>query len=182
MSEGATYPPNLPEHVERLLRIVDGISIWTGKICAWLVFPLMGALVYEVISRYFFSSPTLWAFDITYMIYGAHFMLVAAFALAKHDHIRTDFVYRLAPVRWQATLDAALYLVFFIPALTVFLWVSTEYAVDSWIQGERSNLSPWLPPVYPLKTVLPVSAALLLLQGVSELIKSIYAARGGRWE
>src|SRR3546814_2757247 len=70
----------------------------------------------------------------------------------------------MAPVRWQAALDAALYLLFFIPALTIFLWVSTEYAVDSWIQGERSNLSPWLPPVYPLKTVLPVSAALLLLR------------------
>src|SRR3546814_17047417 len=83
----------------------------------------------------------------------------------------------MAPVRWQAALDAALYLLFFIPALTIFLWVSTEYAVDSWIQGERSNLSPWLPPVYPLKTVLPVSAALLLLQGVSEFIKSIYAAK-----
>src|SRR3546814_19109699 len=102
---------------------------------------------------------TLWAFDTTYMIYGAHFMLVAAFALARHDHIRTDFVYRMAPVRWQAALDAALYLLFFIPALTIFLWVSTEYAVDSWIQGERSNLSPWLPPVYPLKPVLPVNAA-----------------------
>src|SRR3546814_5461584 len=90
MGEGITYPPNLPAHVERLLRIVDGISIWTGKLCAWLIIPLMATLVYEVISRYFFSSPTLWAFDTTYMIYGAHFMLVAAFALARHDHIRTD--------------------------------------------------------------------------------------------
>src|SRR3546814_6726391 len=84
MGEGITYPPNLPAHVERLLRIVDGISIWTGKLCAWLIIPLMATLVYEVISRYFFSSPTLWAFDTTYMIYGAHFMLVAAFRSEEH--------------------------------------------------------------------------------------------------
>jgi TRAP-type mannitol/chloroaromatic compound transport system permease small subunit len=182
MEEEVTYPPNLPARVGRALRVIDGISIWSGKAFAWLVIPLMGALVYEVISRYFFSSPTLWAFDITYMLYGAHFMLVAAYGLAKHDHIRTDFVYRLVPVRWQATLDAWLYLIFYIPALVVFLWVTTDFAIESWIQGERSNLSPWLPPVYPLKTVLPVSAALLLLQGVSEFLKSVYAAKAGRWE
>src|SRR3546814_16828136 len=108
--------------------------------------------------------------------------LLSDTALFRSDNSRTDVVYRMAPVRWEAALAAALDLMFFIPALTSFLWVSTEYAVDSWIQGERSNLSPWLPPVYPLKTVLPVSAALLLLQGVSEFIKSIYAAKGGRWE
>lgn len=175
------YPPNVPARVLRLLRIIDGMSVWSGKAFAWLVVPLTGALVYEVISRYFFSAPTLWAFDVTYMLYGAHFMLVAAYALAKHEHIRTDFVYRLAPVRWQATLDAWLYLLFYIPALAIFLWVSTNFALESWMQGERSNMSPWLPPIYPLKTALPVSAALLLLQGVSEFLKSYYAAKARSW-
>ena len=182
MIEEVTYPPNVPAHVVPLLKLIDGISIWSGKACAWLVVPLILTLVYEVISRYVFSAPTLWAFDITYMLYGAHFMLVAAFGLAKHDHIRTDFIYRLLPERWQATLDAWLYLIFYIPALSVFLWVSADFAIESWIQGERSNLSPWLPPVYPLKTVLPVTAALLLLQGVSEFLKSVYAAKAGRWK
>src|SRR3546814_16460243 len=92
----------------------------------------MATLVYEVLSRYFFSSPTLWAFDTTYMIYGAHFMLVAAFALARHDHIRPVFVYRMAPVRWQAALDAALYPLLFLPALTVFPWVSRELGIASY--------------------------------------------------
>ena len=182
MEGGIAYPPNLPARVRRLLGIIDGISVWSGKAFAWLVIPLTLALVYEVVARYFFSAPTLWAFDVTYMLYGAHFMLVAAYALARQEHIRTDFLYRLAPVRWQATLDAWLYLIFYIPALAVFLWVSADFALDSWLKGERSNLSPWLPPIYPLKTVLPVSAALLLLQGVSEFLKSYYAAKGGRWQ
>src|SRR3546814_11095969 len=100
----------------------------------------MATLVYEVISRYFFSSPTLWAFDTTYMIYGAHFMLVAAFALARPDHIRTDFVSRMAPVPWQAGPGAALYLLFFLPARPLLRWGSTESPVDPWHQDEAREL------------------------------------------
>src|SRR3546814_11828022 len=123
MGEGITYPPNLPAHVERLLRIVDGISIWTGKLCACLIIPLLATLVYAVISRYFFSSPTLWAFDTTYMIYAAYFMLVATFALATHAHIRTDFLFRIAPVPCPAALDAALQSLFLLPAPATFTCV-----------------------------------------------------------
>lgn len=181
MDQELKVPDDLPVPVSKLVRAIDALSIWSGKLFAWLVIPLTGALVYEVFARYLFSAPTQWAFDLTYMLYGAHFMLVAAYGLAKHDHIRTDFVYRLLPERWQAIIDATLYLVLFIPALVIFLWVTAEFAYESWLQGERSNLSAWLPPVYPLKTVLPVSAALLLLQGISEFIKSVYAAKRGRW-
>lgn len=176
-----TYPPNLPPRVRRLLGVIDGISVWSGKAFAWLVIPLTGALVYEVISRYFFNAPTLWAYEMTYMLYSAHFMLVAAYGLVSHEHIRTDFLYQLMPVRWQGTLDVWLYLLLYIPAMVVFLWITTQYALESWMMGERSTLSPWLPPIYPLKTVLPVTAVLLLLQGVSELLKSYYAAKAGRW-
>lgn len=164
------------------IRTIDVISVWSGKISAWLVIPLMLGLVYEVISRYFFAAPTKWAFDITYMLYGSHFMLVAAYTLHQQGHVRTDFIYRMLPVRWQALIDAAVYVVFFLPAVAVFLWVSADYAYASWVQGERSNLSPWLPPIYPMKTVLPVSAALLLLQGISECLKSVHAVRAGKWQ
>lgn len=181
MDQELKLPEDLPVPVSKLVKAIDGLSIWSGKLFAWLVIPLTGALVYEVFARYLFSAPTQWAFDATYMLYGAHFMLVAAYGLAMHDHIRTDFLYRLLPERWQAIVDATLYLLLFIPALVIFLWVTAEFAYDSWVQGERSNLSAWLPPVYPLKTVLPVSAALLLLQGISEFIKSVYAAKRGRW-
>lgn len=165
----------------RIVRAIDAVSVWSGKLCAWLVLPLMGVLVYEVVSRYGFSAPTLWAYDFTYMLYGSHFMLVAAFTLARQNHIRTDFVYRLLPVRWQGRIDAALYLLFFLPAIGVFLWVTWDFAAVSWARGERSIASPWMPIIYPLKAVLPISAALLLLQGIAEFLKSVIAALEGRW-
>ena len=171
----------MPHRALSFLRAVDRFSGWCGKLFAWIVIPLMGVLVYEVVSRYFFSAPTLWAFDITYMLYGSHFMLLAGYTLSKQGHIRTDFVYRLLPPRWQGRIDATLYLVFFLPAMGVMLWISTEFAYDSWVQREASFLSPWLPPIYPLKTALPVSVALLLVQGLAELVKSLYAARFDRW-
>ena len=164
-----------------LIEAIDRFNDRCGRLLSWLIVPLTGALVFEVVSRYFFDAPTIWAYDVTYMLYGSHFMLVAAYTLSKQGHIRTDFVYRLLTPRWQGRIDAALYLLFFLPAMSVFLWVSTEFAYDSWVQREASFLSPWLPPIYPLKTVLPVTAALLIVQGIAELLKSLYAARKNRW-
>lgn len=181
MTEKFEYPPNMPQPIRRSLVIIDNISIWSGKTFAWLIIPLVGALVYEVISRYFFNAPTLWAYELSYMLYSAHFMLVAAYGLVSHEHIRTDFLYGLMPTRWQGTVDAWLYLFFYIPAMIIFLWITFQFAIDSWAMSERSTLSPWMPPIYPLKTVLPVTAALLLLQGISEFFKSYYAAKAGSW-
>lgn len=181
MSDIPPFPPGVPHRLRVLLRAIDRISVWSGKAFAWLTVPLIFALVYEVVSRYAFGAPTRWAFDITYMLYGSHFVLVAAYTLLRQEHIRTDFVYRLLSPRWQGIVDATLYLVFFLPGMALFLWFTAEFAYESWVQLERSNLSPWLPPIYPLKTALPVGAALLFLQGLSEFVKSIYAARAGRW-
>lgn len=169
------------KRVMAVTKVLDRLSERSGQIFAWLVIPLVGALVYEVVARYVFGRPTQWAFDISYMLYGSHFMLVAAYALYRGKHIRTDFLYRLLSPRWQGILDAALYLLFFFPGMGLFLWTTWEFAHRSWILGERYSLTPWMPPIYPLKTVLPVAAALLLLQGVSEFLKSLHAAVRGEW-
>jgi TRAP-type mannitol/chloroaromatic compound transport system permease small subunit len=139
------------------------------------------SLVYEVVARYALGAPTVWAYDVTYMLYGTFFMLGAAFTLKRKGHIRTDFFYGRWSPRRQGAVDAVLYAVGYFPALVIFLWVAWDYAGTSWARGERIVTSPWMPPVYPFKTVLPVTAALLLLQGVSELLKSVYAATRGRW-
>jgi len=177
----ADAPAAMPGTSGRVVRLADAASEWSGRVVAWLTLPLALVLAAEVVSRYGFNKPTAWAYDITYMLYGAHFMLCAAFTLKRGGHIRTDFVYRLLPVRVQGALDALLYLVLFLPALSLFLWASIDFASDSWRQLERSFESPWMPPIYPLKTVLPVSATLLIIQGVAELLKSVHAMRHGRW-
>lgn len=177
----ADVTPKPPEGLLTVIRLLDGISEWSGRAVAWLIVPMVLSLVWEVFARYVFSSPTVWAYDATYMLYGTFFMLGAAFTLKRKGHIRTDFFYANWSARRQGAVDAVLYLFFYFPALSIFLWVAWDYAATSWARGERIVTSPWMPPVYPFKTVLPVTAALLLLQGVSEFLKSAYAAARGRW-
>ncbi len=164
-----------------ITRVIDQISKWTGLTFAWLVIPLAGVLVWEVFVRKFFS-PTAWAFDISYMLYGSHFMLVAAYTLYRGKHIRTDFFYRLWKPRSQGLVDTIFYIFFFLPGMGLFLWVTLNYAYDSFLFRERYIISPWMPPIYPLKIALSVAAGLLVLQGISELLKSLHAALRGRWQ
>ena len=173
----ARRPP--PRPLRLTIKTLDGISFWTGHVAAWLVIPMTLALVYEVFARYFFRAPTAWAYDVTYMFYGTLFMLGAAYTLYRQGHIRTDIFYNSLPVRYQALLDAVLYLFFFLPAIGIFFWFAWDFARESWRLQERIVTSPWLPIVYPFKTVMPVAAGLLLLQGVSEFLKSLYVAVTG---
>lgn len=168
--------------MNRLVRVLDAVSDWSGRLLRWLAIPLVGGLVYEVVARYVFDAPTIWAYDITYMLYGSLFMLGAAYTLYKQGHIRTDILYRLFPQRWQGIVDSALYLVFFFPAVAFLLVVGIDFAAESWGIRERTTLSAWRPPIYPLKTVIPLAAFLLLVQGVAELLKSVRTALRGRWQ
>lgn len=160
---------------------IDQISIWSGKITAWLIFPLVLGLTYEVISRYVFKSPTIWAYDLAYMLYGTLFMLGAAFTLYKKGHIRTDIFYDKWTPKRQGWVDALLYLLFFFPGMVFFLIAGLDEAIHSWSLLEKSEVGAWRPPIYPFKTVIPLTALLLIIQGVSEFFKSLWAAFKGEW-
>jgi TRAP-type mannitol/chloroaromatic compound transport system permease small subunit len=168
------------DRLVRAIRVLDGISARSGRIVAWAILPLIAVMVYEVVVRYT-ARPTAWAYDLSYMIYGAMFMLGAAYTLYRGAHIRTDFLYQKWPVKVQATVDAACYLLLFFPGIALFTWVGADFAYNSWIRSERTAGSAWMPIIYPLKTVLPVAAGLLLMQGVSEFLKCLYAIRTGKW-
>ena len=173
-------PP--PKALLMTIRMIDKyVGELSGKIFMVLIFPLIGALTYEVIARYAFNAPTIWAYDISYMVYGSHFMLGATYCLLKGGHIRTDVFYEKFSVRWQGRVDAFLYLFFFFPGMILFLWFGGIEALHSWDIGEESLASPWRPALYPFKSVIPVAAILIMIQGVSELLKSIYAGWRGRW-
>ena len=163
-----------------LVRIIDRFAEVTGVAIAWLMVPLIGAVVYEVVARYVFAAPTLWAFDITYMLYGAMFMLGAAYALRVGAHIRTDFFWERWSARTRGVIDPVAYLVFFFPGIALFLWVGWEEAWYAYGIGETSEQTAWRPILWPLKACIPLAAALLLLQGISELVKSLHAALTGR--
>ena len=164
----------------RIVRVTDAISEWSGRIFCWLIIPLMLGTTYEVIARYAFNAPTIWAYDLSYMLYGSHFMLGAAYTLLKGGHIRTDIFYQNWSPRTQGLVDALLYLLLFFPGMIFFFWMGAQEGVQSLLIGERSDASPWRPVVYPLKLVIPVTALLILNQGVSEFIKSAHLALRGR--
>lgn len=170
-----------PKALAGIVRFIDTtVGEWSGKLFCWMIIPMVGGLTYEVIARYAFNAPTIWAFELTYMLYGSHFMLGAAYTLHRGGHIRTDIFYGKWSLRTRGLIDATLYLLFFFPGMLFFLISGGNEALLAWTIGERSDASPLRPPMYPFKAVIPVAAFLLLIQGVSEFLKSAYAARTGR--
>jgi TRAP-type mannitol/chloroaromatic compound transport system permease small subunit len=174
-------PDDMPRWMSSIIVTIDTISLWTGRVVAWLTLPLMLVIVYEVTARYLFTAPTRWAYDISRMLYGAMFVLGAAYALSKGVHIRADFIYRRWSVKTQGWVDTLLYVVCYFPTMAIFLWVSTEWAWISLSRGERGTDTAWMPLLGPLKSCVPIGISFLILQGISELLKSVHAARKGKW-
>ena len=163
--------------IDRITPVVDRISTWSGKAVSWLIVPMFCVLVYEVIVRKFWT-PTIWANDIATMCYGAHFFLAGAYTLHLQKHIRTDFFSKNWSLKTQVRMDIAQYLLLFLPGMVMFTWMSLEYARESWDLKE-ALMTTWRPPAYWYKTVIPVSSALLVLQGLSEVIKCFETLRTG---
>ena len=158
---------------------IDRFTDIVGLGVAWLNVPLVLAVSYEVVARYFFNAPTIWVFDITYMLYGTIFMLGAAYALHKGAHIRTDFFFEHWSIRTRGMIDSVAYLVFFYPSLLLFFIVSAEEGRYAFVINETSEQTPWRAILWPFKAVVPLTCLLLMIQGVSETIKSLHAALTG---
>jgi TRAP-type mannitol/chloroaromatic compound transport system permease small subunit len=162
------------------VEVIDRFASYCGRAVAWLIIPMTIAVTWEVVSRHFFRAPTIWAFDVTYMLYGTHFMLGTAYTLMRVGHVRTDMLYSRWSIRSQNWIDAIGYFFFFFPAMILLFYFGWQEATHSWSIGETSDASPWRPIVYPFKFVIPFTALFLLIQGVAELLKSLYAIRTDR--
>jgi TRAP-type mannitol/chloroaromatic compound transport system permease small subunit len=162
-----------------VISAIDRFTDITGSIVAWLSVPLVGSVAFEVIARYLFNAPTIWAYDITYMLYGAVFMLGAAYALHKGAHIRTDFFWEAFSTRKKGVIDTISYIVFFFPSLTILMLISWHEAEYAFRINEMSDQTPWRPILWPFKAIVPAACLLLMIQGFSELLKSLYMARTG---
>ena len=168
----------VPTHIQ-LVRVIDKFTDATGTWVAWLNLPLVAVVSYEVFARYAFNAPTVWSFEVTYMLYGTIFMLGSAYALHKGAHIRTDFFFEKWSIRTKGVIDSVAYIVFFFPSIFVFMLVSGGEGWYSYTINEESEQTPWRPLLWPYKLVVPLTCVLLLIQGVSETIKSVWAARTG---
>src|SRR3989442_12686029 len=165
----------------RVIDFVDLISYWSGKAGAWLIVALPFVVSVEVFKRYILNAPTAWIFDFNNMLYGTLFMMCGAYTLAQGGHVRADFVYTYLRPRVQAGLDLALYFLFFIPGILGLIYAGYDYAALSWRIGEHSTVTAEGPPVYHFKTVIPVAGALVMLQGLAEIMRCIMCLRTGEW-
>jgi TRAP-type mannitol/chloroaromatic compound transport system permease small subunit len=167
--------------IERFLHAIDGLSTWVGKLGAWLIIALMAVVCVEVFKRYILNAPTAWIFDAENMLYGTLFMLAGAYTLAQNAHVRGDFLYSSMRPRLQAWLDLALYIVFFIPGIAALIYAGYYYAADSWRIAEHSNVTAEGPPVYHFKSVIPIAGALVMLQGLAEIVRCLVCLKTGEW-
>ena len=174
-------PDDMPSWMAKTIIQIDKFSKRTGNIVCWITIPLIFGMVYEVFARKLFLAPTIWAYDISRFLYGALFMLGAGYALSKGVHIRADFLYRNFKVKTQGVVDFTLYILFYFPGLIVFLYMTTGFLQESIMRGERGMDTTWMPYMWPIKTCLWLGIVFLLVQGVSELFKSYYAATKGKW-
>jgi TRAP-type mannitol/chloroaromatic compound transport system permease small subunit len=163
-----------------MIKTIDSISTWSGKLVAWIVIPNILALVYEFFARYVLGRPTIWSYEITYFLYGSHFLLGAAYTLHIKSHIRIDIFYQHISPRGRAIVNMIGYIIFFFPVMLLLIYAGVEFTIQSFEMGEKSGLSPWRPYLYPYKAVVVISIFLLFLQGVAEFIRDTSMAIKGK--
>ncbi len=167
--------------MQKLLLFVDKVSTWVGHAFSWFIVALTLFISWEVFSRYALDAPHAWAYDAMIMLYGSLFMMAGAYTLAKNGHVRGDVLYGFFSPRTQATLDLTLYIVFFIPGVLALVWAGYYYATESWAIREHSSVMAEGPPIYPFKTIIPLAGAILLVQGVVEVIRCVICLKQGKW-
>jgi TRAP-type mannitol/chloroaromatic compound transport system permease small subunit len=166
--------------MQKLLMTVDRLSTWLGQACAWSVVGLTGLISWEVFSRYVLNHPHAWVLDAQIMLYGLLFMTAGAYTLSKNGHVRGDVLYGFFRPRTQAAIDLLLYIVFFLPGIVALTWAGWSFASDSLaIREQTFNADPL--PVYPFKFVVPVAGAMLLLQGLVEIVRCVICLQTGQW-
>ena len=171
--------------MNRFILIVDSFTAWVGKAFAWCILLLTAGVAYEVFVRYALRDPTSWAFDLSYMMYGSLFMMAGAYTLSRDGHVRGDVLFRLWKPKVQAAIEVTLYFLFFFPGIIAFIMAGADYAAESWSYnygtGEVSINSPANVPISQFKTVLPVAAGLLFLQGLAQVCRCIVCLKTGVW-
>ena len=163
------------------ISFADHLSTSIGKAFAWCIVILMGGTVYEVIMAYVFNAPTLWNFDFSMQMYGAILMMSGAYCLATESHVRGDVIYRLFKPRTQGWIDLILYFIFFFPGVLALAFYGFDYAALAWKIKETSWSSPAQIQIYMAKALIPAAGVTLIIQGISEVCRSIICIQTGHW-
>ena len=167
--------------METYIAFADRVSTWFGKAFAWCILVMTFGVSFEVFVRYVLRAPTSWAFDITYMMYGALFMMAGAYTLARDGHVRGDVLYRLWPPRVQAGVELVLYIIFFFPGVLALIFAGYKYAARSLSYMEVSVMSPAGVPIFQFKMIIVAAGILLFIQGIAQVFRCILCLKRGAW-
>jgi len=167
--------------INRFVYAIDQLSKTVGHAFAWCIIILTFGTCYEVFMRYVLNDPTSWAFDMSYMLYGALFIMSGAYALSRGSHVRGDFIYRKWKPRTQARVDLVLYFIFYFPAIFAMVFTGARYSFEATRILESSVNSPAGVPVWPLKLLIFVAGLTLLIAGIAEVMRCVVCIRTGKW-
>lgn len=167
--------------IEKFIRAIDLFSKSVGHAFAWCIVILTLGVSYEVFVRYVLNDPTSWAFDLSFMLYGALFIMAGAYTLSRGGHVRADMFYRRWSERTQAGVELFLYVVFFFPGILALVIAGWDYGVEAIRLREVSVNSPAGVPIWPLKAMIPFGAGLMALQGLAESLRCVLCLQTGEW-
>jgi len=156
-----------------LLKYIDAISEWAGRIVYWLVYALVLVVVVDIIMRYFIREPLFWGYDAAYMIYGIIVMLCGSYALLHNVHIRVDVIYNSLSARTTGVIMFLFYVCLFLPFTLCMIWAGTQQTLEAIKFNEVAITTPWHHVTYPYKAIIPLSFLLLSIQGVAEFLRSL---------
>jgi TRAP-type mannitol/chloroaromatic compound transport system permease small subunit len=167
--------------VNHLIYAIDQLSKTVGHAFAWCIIVLTLRTCFEVTMRYVFNDPTSWAFDLSYLMYGAVFYMAGAYTLSRAGHVRADMFYRKWQPRTQAVVELVLYVLFFFPGILALVVAGSAYGLESLRLREVSVNSPAGVPIWPLKMMISVGGGLIALQGLAEVLRCVVCLREGDW-
>lgn len=160
--------------MRKLVWIIDSLSENLVKIICWLGLALVLVLCYEVVMRYVFNNPTVWAADISRMLGASFATLGLAYTLRHRGHVRVDVFYSRLSDRGKALVDVICTLLLFFPLLICMLYASVSWTVSSWSRGETWQMTAWYPPTGPIRTAISVGWCLFLIQAGAEFVRNLY--------
>lgn len=158
--------------ITKYLTIQDNISDAVGKLASWISIILVFILLFEVVMRYWFNSPTAWGHELSTMLFGAFGILTGTYTLRHRGHVRSEVIYMKMPEKLQQLCDLIVNVLILI-AFIVFFQMAFEFAAESWAMREVSAKSTWQPVLYPIKTVIPIGVGLLILQTLAEIVRNL---------
>lgn len=167
--------------IRRIVYTIDQLSKTVGHAFSWCALILTLGTCYEVFIRYVLNDPSSWAFDLSYLMYGAVFFMAGAYTLSRGGHVRADMFYRLWSDRTQAVVELVLYVAFFFPGILALCVAGWSYGVESMRIQEVSVNSPVGIPIWPMKMMIPIGGTLMALQGMADVLRCVMCLQEGRW-